>query len=42
MGVEDELIWTSLDAQNKQKNRFSEIFATVNPIIIFKILANIE
>ena len=38
MGMEDELIWTSFSAK-MQKFRFSKIFAIVNPIIIFKILA---
>ena len=41
MWVEDELIWMSFSAHN-QKLRFLEIFAIVNTIIIFKILATIE
>ena len=41
MWVEDELIWMSFSSQNK-KFRFFEIFAIVNTIIFFKILAIIE
>ena len=41
MWVEDELIWMRFSTQNK-KNWVLEIFAIVNPIVIFKILATIE